>query len=148
MGKKIAIIGGGVSGLACAQRLAAESESSIDSIVVFDTGNRQCGGRISSRMDKKTGFAFDHAAQYFSVKDNKTEFANTKLVTTTNETKKTTSVAFFKRRALHAVVWSFLCDGNVMRVTFSYACRRYLYELCISAKAVNIRRSAISHSSS
>jgi len=40
MGKKIAIIGGGVSGLACAQRLAAESESSIDSIVVFDTGNR------------------------------------------------------------------------------------------------------------
>ena len=80
--------------------------------------------------------------------DFQAEFANTELVTTTNETKKTTSVAFFKRRALHAVVWSFLCDGNVMRVTFSYACRRYLYELCISAKAVNIRRSAISHSSS
>ena len=75
MGKKIAIIGGGVSGLACAQRLAAESESSIDSIVVFDTGNRTCGGRISSRMDKKNGYEFDHAAQYFSVKDNKTEFA-------------------------------------------------------------------------
>ena len=75
MGKKIAIIGGGVSGLACAQRLAAESESSIDSIVVFDTGNRTCGGRISSRMDKQSGYEFDHAAQYFSVKDNKTEFA-------------------------------------------------------------------------
>ena len=75
MGKKIAIIGGGVSGLACAQRLAAESESSIDSIVVVDTGNRTCGGRISSRMDKQSGYEFDHAAQYFSVKDNKTEFA-------------------------------------------------------------------------
>merc|ERR1712091_324396 len=26
-------------------------------------------------MDKQSGYEFDHAAQYFSVKDNKTEFA-------------------------------------------------------------------------
>ena len=74
MGKNVAIIGGGISGLACAQRLS-ESNDIIDSITVFDTGNRSCGGRASSRVYPKAGFEFDHAAQYFSVKDENTPFS-------------------------------------------------------------------------
>lgn len=69
-GKRIAIIGGGLAGLACAQRLASlDSNDVIASVSVFDTGNRNCGGRCSSRVDRKTGYEFDHAAQYFSIDD-------------------------------------------------------------------------------
>ena len=73
-GKRIAIIGGGLAGLACAQRLASlDSNDVIASVSVFDTGNRNCGGRCSSRVDKKTGYEFDHAAQYFSIDREKSE---------------------------------------------------------------------------
>jgi len=72
---KIAIIGGGASGLACAQQLAFHSIPSV----VFDTGEHGVGGRLATRSSvdasllkttpsspplPQNSMVFDHAAQY------------------------------------------------------------------------------------
>ncbi len=63
---KIAIIGAGLAGLACAARLARAGQS----VSLFDKG-RGPGGRMSSRrVATDAGEAgFDHGAQYFTVRD-------------------------------------------------------------------------------
>jgi len=64
MKKKIAIIGAGMAGLACADHLAPDFEISL-----FDK-SRGMSGRLSTRRAQsgETNFAFDHGAQYFSAK--------------------------------------------------------------------------------
>ena len=63
---RIAIIGAGLAGLACAARLAASSQPAF----LFDKG-RGPGGRMSSRriatVQGEAGF--DHGAQYFTARD-------------------------------------------------------------------------------
>lgn len=63
---KIAIIGAGMAGLACAARLAAADHQ----VTLFDKG-RGPGGRMSSRRVATTAgeASFDHGAQYFTVRD-------------------------------------------------------------------------------
>lgn len=61
----VAVIGGGISGLSCAQTL----QSCGIPCVVFDTGKRAVGGRASTRyFAGKDGFsyAFDHSAQFIT----------------------------------------------------------------------------------
>jgi predicted NAD/FAD-dependent oxidoreductase len=74
--KTVAVIGGGVSGLSCADRLAAAFD-----VTVYDTGRLRPGGRCSSRQvndplkkeeeDRSNSllsrYRFDHAAQILSV---------------------------------------------------------------------------------
>eukprot|EP01041_Mallomonas_annulata_P006479 gene6479-13081_t len=60
---KVAIIGGGISGLSTARQLNIRGFDTI----VFDSGKREVGGRASTRVldvldKKKTG---DHSAQFF-----------------------------------------------------------------------------------
>ena len=67
----IGIIGGGISGLSCAQRL---EQRGFTDITVYDTGKRAVGGRASSRRWPIQGnaedfLAVDHAAQFFLAKD-------------------------------------------------------------------------------
>ncbi|XP_048241536.1 renalase-like [Haliotis rufescens] len=65
---RVAIVGGGVSGLVCAARLG---QLNIHDVTVFDTGQNAVGGRCSSRhvpIEGKT-YIFDHSAQYFTVTD-------------------------------------------------------------------------------
>jgi renalase len=64
--KKIAIIGAGIAGLACAQVLSARGLA----VSVFDKG-RGPGGRMSTRRaSSETGeLFFDHGAQYFTARD-------------------------------------------------------------------------------
>lgn len=64
--QQIAIVGGGVAGLACARRL----NTSGLSVHVFDKG-RGPGGRLSTRrISTAAGEAqFDHGAQYFTVRN-------------------------------------------------------------------------------
>jgi renalase len=66
MPKDIAIIGAGIAGLACAQRL----QSGGHSVTLFDKG-RGAGGRMATRrVTTPVGeIAFDHGAQYFNVRD-------------------------------------------------------------------------------
>lgn len=59
---KIAIVGGGIAGLACARVLAERGHA----VTVFDKG-RKAGGRLSTRRFE--GLAFDHGAQYFTARD-------------------------------------------------------------------------------
>ncbi|KAL7555971.1 hypothetical protein ACA910_003236 [Epithemia clementina (nom. ined.)] len=49
---RVAIIGGGISGLSCAQRLGAQSSTAGKNlhVTVFDTGRLRPGGRMSSRL--------------------------------------------------------------------------------------------------
>ena len=63
-GPKVAIIGGGISGLSCARRLQALGIVST----VFDTGKKATGGRCSSRAIKVEGKAYiaDHSSQFFT----------------------------------------------------------------------------------
>ena len=63
---RIGIVGAGVAGLACAERLAGQGHD----VVLFDKG-RGPGGRMSTRrMPTSAGEAyFDYAAQYFTVRD-------------------------------------------------------------------------------
>jgi predicted NAD/FAD-dependent oxidoreductase len=59
---KIAVIGAGLAGLACARRLVDAGRA----VTVFDKG-RAAGGRMSTR---RAGLAaWDHGAQYFTVRD-------------------------------------------------------------------------------
>lgn len=60
--KRIAVIGAGMAGLACARPL---HDSGFD-ITVFDKG-RGLGGRLATR--RAQGFAFDHGAQYVTARD-------------------------------------------------------------------------------
>jgi len=83
-GARVAIIGGGVSGLVCARELARLGLESV----VFDTGERGPGGRLATRTTADGSFvagaaaaaaaaaatappllAFDHAAQLFTADD-------------------------------------------------------------------------------
>jgi renalase len=63
---RLAIIGAGIAGLACADRLR---DGGIDT-VIFDKG-RGAGGRMSTRrIETSAGTAhIDHGAQYFTVRD-------------------------------------------------------------------------------
>ena len=61
---KVAIVGGGISGLSCARRLQVLGIEST----VFDTGKKATGGRCSSRniqIDGQT-YAADHSSQFFT----------------------------------------------------------------------------------
>jgi predicted NAD/FAD-dependent oxidoreductase len=64
-GLKVAVIGGGISGLSCARRLHELGHSAT----VMDTGKRAIGGRCSSRAisvgDERV--VFDHSAQMISL---------------------------------------------------------------------------------
>ena len=60
---QLAIVGGGIAGLACANQLQAAGVS----VTVFDKG-RKPGGRMSTRsVDDK--FSFDYGCQFFSADD-------------------------------------------------------------------------------
>ncbi|OYU69265.1 MAG: NAD/FAD-dependent oxidoreductase [Alphaproteobacteria bacterium PA2] len=62
----IGIIGAGMAGLACAERLAESGHK----VLLFDKG-RGAGGRMSVRRTETPmgEAAFDHGAQYFTVRD-------------------------------------------------------------------------------
>ena len=62
--RRIAIIGGGISGLSCAKRLI---DLGNNNVVVFDTGKNSVGGRCSSRIIN--GIVFDHSSQYMTIND-------------------------------------------------------------------------------
>lgn len=64
--KRVAVIGAGLAGLACAARLMEASCS----VVLFDKG-RGPGGRMSTRrVETALGeVGFDHGAQYFTARD-------------------------------------------------------------------------------
>lgn len=59
---RIAVLGGGVAGLAAARVLRETGHT----VVVFDKG-RRAAGRISTRREIR--FDFDHGAQYFTARD-------------------------------------------------------------------------------
>jgi len=63
---RVAIVGAGISGLACAKELQAHGMD----VLLFDTGRLHPGGRCSSKMLKvdggKTQVLFDHSAQFLS----------------------------------------------------------------------------------
>jgi predicted NAD/FAD-dependent oxidoreductase len=60
--RRVAVIGAGVAGLAAARLLADKGHT----VEIFDKG-RGPGGRLATR--RVDGFAFDHGAQYFTIKD-------------------------------------------------------------------------------
>ena len=63
MQQRIAIIGAGMSGLACAKALADHGRD----VVIYEK-SRGVGGRMATRRTIE-GFRFDHGAQYFTVRD-------------------------------------------------------------------------------
>ncbi|XP_010278111.1 PREDICTED: uncharacterized protein LOC104612410 isoform X2 [Nelumbo nucifera] len=63
----VAIIGGGLSGLACALSLEKRGIRST----VFDTGLHGLGGRMATRAIDPQPLIFDHAAQFFTVGDSR-----------------------------------------------------------------------------
>ncbi|KAL6063608.1 putative L-tryptophan oxidase VioA [Balamuthia mandrillaris] len=66
MMREVAVVGAGVSGLACARRLLAAGWR----ITLFDKAKRAAGGRVSTkRLGEGSRFHFDHGAQYFTCKD-------------------------------------------------------------------------------
>jgi hypothetical protein len=60
--KRIAVVGAGLAGLACARRLVEAGHQ----VRVFEK-SRTAGGRIATRRDERA--AWDHGAQYFTVTD-------------------------------------------------------------------------------
>jgi predicted NAD/FAD-dependent oxidoreductase len=70
MGAKIAVIGAGLAGLACAREL----QNAGHRVVVYDKG-RAPGGRIATRRVDEVAFEpdwfyqCDHGAQYFTIRD-------------------------------------------------------------------------------
>jgi predicted NAD/FAD-dependent oxidoreductase len=80
--QRVAIIGGGIAGLSCAQRLGSQYD-----VTVYDTGRVRPGGRCSSRQSGDTPkegdvdypllskYRYDHAAQLISIpEDNSGRF--------------------------------------------------------------------------
>jgi len=64
--KRIAIVGGGISGLALAKFLRdVDSDRRRFELHLFDTGERACGGRASSKA--LAGVDVDHGLQYFTL---------------------------------------------------------------------------------
>ncbi len=64
---QVAVIGAGISGLACARTLR---DHGIE-VRVFDKGRRP-GGRLATRESRdQTGVFFDHGAQYFTAHDDR-----------------------------------------------------------------------------
>jgi predicted NAD/FAD-dependent oxidoreductase len=64
--KRIAIVGGGISGLALAKFLRdVDSDRRRFELHLFDTGERACGGRASSKA--LSGVDVDHGLQYFTL---------------------------------------------------------------------------------
>lgn len=63
---RIAVVGGGISGMAAARTLADQNAD----VTVFDKG-RGPGGRMSTR--RQDDLWFDHGAQYFTTKDQRFE---------------------------------------------------------------------------
>ena len=65
-GMSIGIVGAGIAGLSCAERLQAAGHA----VRVFDKG-RGAGGRMATRrVALPSGdVAFDHGAQYFTARD-------------------------------------------------------------------------------
>ncbi|KAF7137341.1 hypothetical protein RHSIM_Rhsim07G0074600 [Rhododendron simsii] len=61
----VGIIGGGMSGLLCALSLEERGVRST----VFDTGLHGLGGRMGTRLIDPQPLIFDHAAQFFTVSD-------------------------------------------------------------------------------
>lgn len=61
----VGIIGGGMSGLVCALSLEERGVRST----VFDTGLHGLGGRMGTRLIDPQPLIFDHAAQFFTVSD-------------------------------------------------------------------------------
>lgn len=63
---RVVIVGAGIAGLACADRLARAGHA----VALFDKG-RGPGGRMSTRRAEAGGRAlsFDHGAQYFTARD-------------------------------------------------------------------------------
>lgn len=64
---RIAIVGGGMSGVACATRLSSLGHHPV----VFDTGKRGVGGRMATRQFEEDDISFDHACQFFTSSDPK-----------------------------------------------------------------------------
>ena len=64
--RRVAVVGAGIAGLACARRLV---ESGHD-VKVFDKG-RSVGGRAATRRIKigESELSFNHGAQYFTIRD-------------------------------------------------------------------------------
>ena len=62
MNADVAIVGGGLAGLAAARELRAAGRS----VVVFDKG-RSAGGRCATR--RNAPYTFDHGAQFFTVRE-------------------------------------------------------------------------------
>lgn len=62
MAQRVAVIGAGMAGLACARRLADAGRT----VVVFDKG-RGIGGRLATRR-AGDGLQFDHGAQYVTAR--------------------------------------------------------------------------------
>lgn len=63
MSTRVAVIGSGVAGLACAGRLAAAGLQPV----VLDKG-RAVGGRLATRVSR-SGWQFDHGAQFATVRE-------------------------------------------------------------------------------
>jgi len=62
-GKRVAVVGAGIAGLACARELTRHGLE----VTVFEK-SRGVGGRMATRRTD-TGARFDHGAQYFTVRD-------------------------------------------------------------------------------
>lgn len=64
--RRIAVVGAGIAGLACARRLVASGHQ----VSVYDKG-RSVGGRAATRRIRlgATDLRFDHGAQYFTARD-------------------------------------------------------------------------------
>lgn len=64
--RRVAVIGAGIAGLACARRLVASGRS----VKIYDKG-RGVGGRAATRRIKMgdSDLCFDHGAQYFTARD-------------------------------------------------------------------------------
>jgi renalase len=64
--RRIAVVGAGIAGLACARRLVASGHD----VSVFDKG-RGVGGRAATRRIRlgASDLRFDHGAQYFTARD-------------------------------------------------------------------------------
>lgn len=103
--RSVAVIGGGISGLVCANRL---QQLGITNVTVFDTGKNATGGRCSSRriLVKGNTEIFDHACQYFTVSDQR--FA--KVISFLHDKK---AVKIWKGRIGHLKHGKFQLDSNL-----------------------------------